>query len=206
MPWIRGPLHSKSRWTVLPCHAQAVCYITVMLHLLQVGAGNISHSSIHQPDNLSQTGMDTCQRCGKSFARGGYLLSHQLQCLGQQQGTFKCRFCQASYTSSTTLSDHVATMHQLQKYPCVCGRVFGWRTSLLRHKRHCEGAAQKQWCWSFAGCKSRGLLTVYDHNNHTDKMPNTKCSLSSDFITRLFHISTVADTWRPGSTITATRQ
>ncbi|XP_067942837.1 zinc finger protein 699-like [Watersipora subatra] len=90
------------------------------------------HSRVHMEWYVARNTF-TCKRCGKKLmTRGGYR-NHIASHLGDRQ--FRCHECGKTFFSSSTLCDHVNSLHRPDlTYPCtVCGEEFQDRKRRTRH-------------------------------------------------------------------------
>ena len=82
----------------------------------------------------------SCSTCSKSYAYKSSYNRHLVKCTGDTH-KYTCDVCQKAYSSTGALKDHMEGKHgQANKY-CVCGKVFAWRTALLRHRKKCKALA-----------------------------------------------------------------
>lgn len=53
---------------------------------------------------------------------------------------FKCDLCPVKFTTKKNLREHKRAKHSntTDRYRCVCGLTFRWRSTFANHKRKCE--------------------------------------------------------------------
>ena len=77
----------------------------------------------------------SCDTCKKAYSSKASLSHHVKYC---SRG-IKCKDCNQTFNSRTTLVDHQASMHGMEQFRCaICSKCFKWRTSLSRHRRVCK--------------------------------------------------------------------
>ena len=87
-----------------------------------------------------QVAVDKCHHCSKEFNSPGSLSRHLVVCQGTAESRkFKCDKCPASFPYKYRLSYHKKGKHGPKRYACdVCGKLYGWRSSLKEHKAVCN--------------------------------------------------------------------
>ncbi|KAK7469615.1 hypothetical protein BaRGS_00035831 [Batillaria attramentaria] len=81
-----------------------------------------------------------CSRCGKQFGCKKYMLDHMARC-GRQP--YKCDACNMAFRDRAARRDHISKYHEGQQFfTCQCGKVYGWRSSLLKHQKKCCASLQ----------------------------------------------------------------
>ena len=79
-----------------------------------------------------------CSKCKKSFSYKSNLFRHQKTCI-EEEKNHKCHICNATFTSAAILKEHTAGMHsETNRYKCGCGQFSKWRSSLGKHRKHCN--------------------------------------------------------------------
>ncbi|XP_046566339.1 uncharacterized protein LOC124274989 isoform X1 [Haliotis rubra] len=53
------------------------------------------------------------------------------------KGLYKCRQCEQTFSSHTTLSFHKTAVHDKIVHTCICGRTYKYKPSILRHRVTC---------------------------------------------------------------------
>ena len=73
-----------------------------------------------------------CKHCRKNYSRYDTCKKHEKMC---RDGGVLCRFCGKTFTSKTSLRDHIGATHEKIHFTCeVCGIHYKHRTSLSRHR------------------------------------------------------------------------
>lgn len=72
-----------------------------------------------------------CNTCKRTYSTVASLSHHKSTCCKD----VKCQLCNKKFSSKTALSDHEQSQHGHKHLVCECGKVFKWRTNLIRHKK-----------------------------------------------------------------------
>ena len=87
-----------------------------------------------------ETETSTCAKCSKSVKD---LTRHDKNCHSGKKNSrrYLCEPCNKMYSCKKHLSVHMKTKHQGEcHFPCGCGKVFSYRSTLNRHKKSCPNA------------------------------------------------------------------
>ena len=75
----------------------------------------------------------SCEMCSKKFRCRYAKRDHALVCSKTME--FKCNLCDVLFRHRGSLRNHKNAEHSGKKYPCRCGAVFKYQTSLVRHMK-----------------------------------------------------------------------
>jgi hypothetical protein len=78
-----------------------------------------------------------CLQCTKPFKNVG---EHLKSCRkAKQEKHFACHHCDKTFASKKCLKVHIQAKHLTTPgHTCCCGKIFGYRASLNRHKKKCQ--------------------------------------------------------------------
>ncbi|GMT13992.1 hypothetical protein PFISCL1PPCAC_5289 [Pristionchus fissidentatus] len=74
-----------------------------------------------------------CSLCEWSFDRPKKLQNHMLTHKGTRPHA--CPICPLRFLTTTALKDHQRKFHDVLPYSCECGKAFGHRAELIKHKK-----------------------------------------------------------------------
>ena len=86
--------------------------------------------------------LEKCQFCPASFYASGSLKRH-LETCQDKSNPFICEICHAGFSRKYKLEEHVRGKHGEPKYSCLCGKRYGWRSSLRTHVKICKFVPSK---------------------------------------------------------------
>ena len=77
-----------------------------------------------------------CSICNKNFKN---LKEHSKHCTKEKsEKRYTCHHCDKKYALRRCLKLHIKKTHETTpSYPCCCGKLFKYRSSLNRHKKAC---------------------------------------------------------------------
>ncbi|XP_046347858.2 uncharacterized protein LOC124128451 isoform X6 [Haliotis rufescens] len=79
-----------------------------------------------------------CQNIGVSPASQPRNMGHSPRSARKSgTGMYKCRQCEQTFSSHTTLSFHKTAVHDKIVHTCLCGRTYKYKPSILRHRVAC---------------------------------------------------------------------
>ena len=90
--------------------------------------GMLEHRNLH----LGATPY-SCKHCQRNYSRYDSCKRHEKNC---QSGGVLCRYCGCTFSCKTSMVDHIAAVHENQRFKCdACGVTFKYRSSLHKHKK-----------------------------------------------------------------------
>ena len=109
-----------------------------MCDICQKGFTNVQHFEGHR-NKHSGSKPHMCSKCGAVFSYVQSMAAHEKHCDPLQTKTEvitpHCSQCGKLFKNRHSLTDHIRDKHGGKEHECrVCGKVFIWRQSYLRHQ------------------------------------------------------------------------